>query len=138
MLKQSVWSSIISASVASKFLKENGVLTLTGAEAALNGTPKMIGYGMAKSAVHHLTKSLSMPGSGMPANSFTASILPVTLDTPMNRKWMSNADFSSWTPLEFIAETFHKWIEAPIERPPSGSLVKLITKDSETKLVTVE
>ena len=28
----------------------------------------------------------------------------ITLDTPMNRKWMSKADFSSWTSLEFVAK----------------------------------
>lgn len=28
----------------------------------------------------------------------------VTLDTPMNRKFMSEADFTTWTPLEFVAE----------------------------------
>lgn len=28
----------------------------------------------------------------------------VTLDTPMNRKSMPEADFSSWTPLEFLVE----------------------------------
>jgi len=28
----------------------------------------------------------------------------ITLDTPMNRKFMSKADFSSWTPLETVAE----------------------------------
>lgn len=48
MIKQSVWSSTISASVAAQFLKEGGVLTLTGAKPALTGTPGMIGYGMAK------------------------------------------------------------------------------------------
>ena len=34
----------------------------------------------------------------------------VTLDTPMNRKFMPDADFSSWTPLEYIAEWVLKWI----------------------------
>lgn len=33
-----------------------------------------------------------------------ASFSRVTLDTPMNRKFMPDADFSSWTPLEYIAE----------------------------------
>ena len=33
-----------------------------------------------------------------------ASFGSVTLDTPMNRKFMPDADFSSWTPLEYIAE----------------------------------
>lgn len=28
----------------------------------------------------------------------------VTLDTPMNRKFMPKADFSSWTPLEYVSE----------------------------------
>lgn len=64
----------------------------------------MIGYGMAKAAIHQLTQSLAAPNSGLPANSFVASILPITLDTPMNRKWMADADTSTWTPLEYIAE----------------------------------
>ena len=52
----------------------------------------MIGYGMAKAAIHQLVKSLSDPAqSGLPEGTFTAAILPITLDTPMNRKWMPNA-----------------------------------------------
>lgn len=104
MWRQSVWSSLISASIAAQHLKEGGVLTLTGAKAALEGTPGMIGYGLAKSAVHHLTKSLAGDKSGLPTDSVVVSILPITLDTPMNRKWMPKADFTTWTPLEFIAE----------------------------------
>jgi dihydropteridine reductase len=139
MIKQSVLSSIISATVASHFLKENAVLTLTGAKPALAGTPGMIGYGMAKAAVHQLTKSLASEGSGMPNDSFVASILPITLDTPMNRKWMANADFSTWTPLEFVADLFYKWISSPTERPSTnGSLIQLVTKDSKTELVFTE
>ena len=135
MIKQSVWSSVISASVASQFLKEGGVLTLTGAKPALTGTPGMIGYGMAKAAVHQLTKSLAASGSGLPENSLVVSILPITLDTPMNRKWMPKADFTTWTPLEFVAELFHKWIQNPAERPVNGSLLQLVTKESKTELV---
>jgi dihydropteridine reductase len=48
MWKQSVVSSAIAASLASTFLKEDGLLVLTGAVAALGPTPGMIGYGMAK------------------------------------------------------------------------------------------
>lgn len=120
MWRQSVWSSLISASIAAQYLKEGGVVTLTGAKAALEGTPGkqwplikllstfhilgMIGYGLAKSAVHHLTKSLAGENSGLPNGALAVSILPVTLDTPMNRKWMPKADFTTWTPLEFVAE----------------------------------
>ncbi|KFV13047.1 Dihydropteridine reductase, partial [Tauraco erythrolophus] len=64
----------------------------------------MIGYGMAKGAVHQLCQSLAGAKSGLPSGSAAVAILPVTLDTPANRKSMPDADFSSWTPLEFIAE----------------------------------
>ena len=64
----------------------------------------MIGYGIAKAAVHNLTKSLAGKDSGLPENVFILTILPITLDTPMNRKWMPKADFSTWTSLEFISE----------------------------------
>lgn len=39
MIRQSVWSSLIAAKLASKFLNENGLLSLTGAKAALEPTP---------------------------------------------------------------------------------------------------
>lgn len=39
MWRQSVWSSLIASAIAAKHLKEGGLLTLTGAKAALEGTP---------------------------------------------------------------------------------------------------
>lgn len=39
MIRQSVWSSLIAAKLASKYLNEDGLLTLTGAKAALEPTP---------------------------------------------------------------------------------------------------
>lgn len=134
MWKQSVWTSIISSAVGAKYLKTGGFLALTGAKAALEGTPGMIGYGMAKAAVHQLTKSLAAEGSGLPENSCVLSILPITLDTPMNRKWMPKADHTTWTPLEFIADQFYKWTKGE-NRPQNGSLVQLVTKESKTELV---
>ncbi|KAJ3639606.1 hypothetical protein Zmor_002956 [Zophobas morio] len=136
MWRQSIWSSLISASIAAQHLKTGGVVTLTGAKAALEGTPGMIGYGMAKSAVHHLTKSLAGADSGLPENSLVVAILPITLDTPMNRKWMPKADFTTWTPLEFIAELFVEWIRGK-NRPESGSLLQLVTKNSNTDVIPV-
>lgn len=125
-------SSTIAAALAAHFLKEGGLLTLTGAKAALDGTPGMIGYGLAKAAVHQLTKSLATEGSGLPKNASALAILPVTLDTPMNRKWMPKADTSTWTPLEFVAELFVKWTGG--DRPANGSLLQLITEKGETKV----
>lgn len=137
MWKQSVWTSAISAAVASKYLKDGGLLTLPGAAPAVSGTPGMMGYGMAKAAIHQLIKSLAGKNSGLPKDSSALAILPVTLDTPMNRKFMSEADFGTWTKLEFVAELFDKWL-APGNRPGNGSLIKLVTKDNKTELVSVE
>lgn len=64
----------------------------------------MIGYGLAKAAVHQLTKSLAKEGSGLPKKCTAVAVLPTTLDTPNNRKWMPKADTSKWTPLDFITE----------------------------------
>lgn len=48
MWRQSVWSSVIAASVAAQHLKEGGLVSLPGAKPALGPTPGMVGYGMAK------------------------------------------------------------------------------------------
>lgn len=95
----------------------------------------MIGYGLAKASVHHLTKSLSEQGSGLPNESTVLSILPITLDTEMNRKWMPKADQTTWTPLSFITDLFLRWSSSKDDRPKNGSLVQLVTKNSETELV---
>ena len=137
MWKQSVWSSSIAGSLASKFLADNGLLTLTGASPCLKGTSGMIGYGMAKAAVHQLCKSLSQKNSGLPSDSSVICILPVTLDTPMNRKFMAKADFSSWTPMTYVAHLFQSWMKNCEDRPKSGSLLQLLTKSGETTVQEV-
>ncbi|KAG1962501.1 dihydropteridine reductase [Pimephales promelas] len=131
MWKQSVWTSTISSHLASLHLKPGGLLTLSGAKASLDGTPGMVGYGMAKAAVHQLCKSLAGENSGLPSGAGAVAILPVTLDTPMNRKFMPDADFGSWTSLEYIAETFYSWATGS-GRPASGSLIQLVTTGGKT------
>lgn len=99
MWKQSVWSSVIASHLAALHLKEGGVLALTGAQPALEATPGtplddkvvamamltdaynlvpsgMIGYGMAKAAVHQLVKSLASTDAGLPKDAFVSAILP--------------------------------------------------------------
>jgi len=76
-------------------------------------------------------KSLAGKDGGLPDNSVVATILPVTLDTPMNRKFMPDADQTTWTPLEFVADMFCSWVNGE-NRPTSGSLLKLLTKDGNT------
>ncbi|ODM89735.1 Dihydropteridine reductase [Orchesella cincta] len=111
MWKQSVESSVVAAYLARRFLKEGGLLVMTGAQAAAGPTPTMIGYGMAKAAVHHLIKSLAAEGSGLPRNCVVVGLLPRTLDTPNNRKFATgNEDYGSWTPLSHITGLLEKWL----------------------------
>jgi len=134
MWKQSVWSSAISATLAAKFLAAGGLLVLPGARPAEGPTPGMMGYGMAKAAVHQLVKSLGAAGSGLPDGCTALALLPVTLDTPMNRKFMPDADHSTWTPLEEVARLLEDWTEGR-GRPQGGSLVALVTKGGVTSQI---
>ncbi|KAI6660593.1 dihydropteridine reductase isoform 1 [Oopsacas minuta] len=136
MVKQSVWSSVIAARIASKFLKVGGVVQLTGAQPATKGTAFMMGYGLAKAAVHQLVASLSSGDTGLPDKALVFAILPVTLDTPGNRKAMSGADTSTWTPLLFIAEYLEKILDGA-EKPGNGSLLQLFTEEGKTSIVPV-
>ncbi|KAI8929152.1 dihydropteridine reductase-like protein [Entophlyctis helioformis] len=136
MISQSVHTSIIAAKLAARHLREGGLLTLTGASAATHGTPGMwplIAYGMAKAAVHQLVKSAAGPNSGLPAG---AKVTAITLDTPMNRKFMADADTSTWTPLDDISSKFLAWAESK-EAVDSGSLFRLVTANSKTDFVPV-
>lgn len=136
MCKQSIWSSVLASQIAAHHLNSGGLLVLTGAKAALEGTPGMIGYGMAKAAVHQLVQSLKDSSSGLPPDAGVIGVLPVTLDTEANRRNMPNADFSQWTPLEFVAETVLSWVDKQ-NRPASGSLLSLVTSDGVTTVSQV-
>merc|ERR1712137_1525339 len=68
---------------------------------------------------------------GLPENAIVAGIAPVILDTATNRQGMPNANFNDWTPLSTVAELIHKW--ATNDRPANGTLVKIETKNKETR-----
>lgn len=131
MLNVSTMTSVLCAHLATKFLSESGLLVLSGAAAAFGPTPGMIGYGLAKAAVHHLVRSLAQSGGGLPQHATVVAICPVTLDTPMNRKAMPDANFLSWTPCDVVASKFYAWL-TKTESVPSGSLVRVLTKDGAT------
>ncbi|KAI7868127.1 hypothetical protein BDF14DRAFT_1725201 [Spinellus fusiger] len=132
MWKQSVMSSIMAAHISSEYLKKGGLLVLSGAAAACQPTPGMIGYGVAKAAVHHLVKDLASSGSGVPEDTKVIGICPKTLDTPMNRKDMPNADFLSWTPTETVARQLYDYAIGNVQCK-SGSLIEIATSKGDTQ-----
>ncbi|KAF5274585.1 hypothetical protein FQA39_LY07197 [Lamprigera yunnana] len=136
MWRHTVHSSVIASCLAAHFLKEGGFLLLTGSYDALNASPRNMAHGMAKAAVHHLIKSLGTEGSGMPKESCCVGILLSSLDTFLNRLRMPYKHLLKLTPLHFIANLYYKW-SCNEERPKNGSLLCLVTENSETSIVPV-
>jgi len=145
MWSLNVRSAISASHVASRLLTEGGLLVLTGAAPALEGTPEMLAYGVSKAAVHHIVKTLASPAGGLPNDSTAIGILPIVIDTPNNRKWMPKANFSSWTPPEFFAKQILKWSEDlrqseksekvdPGEKPAQGGLYLFKTTNQQTSI----
>ena len=110
----------------------------------MSSTPGMMGYGIAKSGAHHLVHTLGAttgkaiaPKTKRQAgrrlreyaeNLDTLSVvgmLPTTIDTPSNRQFNPDSDYSTWTKPVEIAEEIGQWIEMPQIRPHSGALVKV-------------
>jgi dihydropteridine reductase len=124
MWEMNVLSATLTASLAS-VLSPSGLMVFTSAKASLGPTPGMLGYGMAKAATNHLITSL--------ADQITCvGMLPVTLDTEMNRKAMPDADFTTWTPLDVLANKMCEWAMVSENRPKSGSLVIVETTSNGT------
>eukprot|EP01104_Vermistella_antarctica_P020960 TRINITY_DN9214_c1_g1_i1.p2 TRINITY_DN9214_c1_g1~~TRINITY_DN9214_c1_g1_i1.p2 ORF type:complete len:248 (-),score=63.85 TRINITY_DN9214_c1_g1_i1:107-802(-) len=135
--KCNMQSAMASSNIAAHTLKENGMFVLTGAQAALGPTAGMISYGITKAATHHLVSSLADKSGGLPDGASVAAILPITLDTATNRSGMPTADFTSWTPLEDVANVLVEWAEGK-NRPATGTLVTVKTEASKTTFTPVQ
>mmetsp|Transcript_24899 Transcript_24899/g.41002 ORF Transcript_24899/g.41002 Transcript_24899/m.41002 type:complete len:234 (-) Transcript_24899:95-796(-) len=137
MHASSVESAVVSAYIATKFLKENGLIVLTGSASALKPTPGMIGYGLAKAGVHFLVQSIASADSGLPTGTSVLGFVPIVLDTPSNRAGNPGGNYDDWTPLEDVASLFKQWLTEPQSRPISGSLVRVETKAKQTSVQVV-
>jgi dihydropteridine reductase len=122
--------AVAAAIVARSVLDSYGLFVLVGAAAAQTATPSMVGYGMCKSATHHLVKCAAAKG-GLKEGQTAIGILPHTIDTPMNREGMPSADRSGWTKPEDIARKLVDLAEHP-SKVDSGALLEPITKEGVT------
>lgn len=148
MIGKNLYPVVAAGYAAHHFMTDkDGLLVAIGATAALSGTPGMMGYGLSKVATHHFVQSLGesttksittktkrqlarqlrqdIPGGSYLNSMSVIGILPTTIDTPMNREAMPNADFSEWTQSVDVAKEIGMWMEQPSLRPHSGSLVKV-------------
>jgi dihydropteridine reductase len=151
MVRMNLDPVVASGFAAQHLMGPNGLLVVMGATAALQPTPGMMGYGLAKSASHHVVKTLGASTSKnleskatrqagkrtrsqLPASVDTLTvvgILPTMIDTPANRRALladaadADAVVSQWTKTRDIAAEIGTWMERPDLRPHSGSLVKV-------------
>jgi len=111
-----------------------GLLVLTGAWAATQATPDMLAFGSSKAAVHHLVRSLAQ--GGLPDNVTVTGVLPMTIDTPENRRLMPDANFSTWTLPDVFASRILEWADRRIP-PVNGGLHVFRTENHQTTVIRV-
>jgi len=96
MFAMNLKTALNAARAAIPFLLERGAgrIVNVGAQAATRAAAGMGPYAASKAAVHRLTESLAeeLKLKGVTVN----AVLPSTIDTPLNRKEMPDADFSRW------------------------------------------
>jgi len=104
MLNINARSVFLTSGVVIPHMLERGYgrIVSVGARVAMRSRANMAAYSVSKAAVVRLTESMSaeLEGTGVYVN----CILPRTIDTPVNRKAMPDADYSRWTKPEAIAE----------------------------------
>ena len=96
ILKINLKTGFLIAKYFAKFVAYSfgGAICYTAAETGLNAEAEKAAYGVSKSALIHLVKTLALEGSKI--NLSVNAIAPYIIDTPSNRKWMKDADYSKW------------------------------------------
>ena len=101
-----------------------GSICFTAAETGLNPEAGKGPYGVSKSALIHLVKTLSLEGNSL--NISANAIAPYIIDTPANRNWMKNGDYSTWIKPEEIGRFAHSLFEN--FNFVSGNILKLSSR----------
>jgi len=97
-----------------------GVIVNVTSQAAPARPPGLAAYSAAKDAVIVLTETLQkeLAGHDIRVN----AVAPGTIDTPANRRAMPDADFSSWTPPEHIAQVI-RWLASDDASSVRGGVI---------------
>lgn len=127
MHTMNVESAALSSHLSIKYLSTNGLFILTGAHAATQTQPKMLSYGISKISTHYLIKSVAQDKDFIKKNITALSILPVTIDTINNRKFMNENDIKNATKPEEISNKCINFLIDIDSRPISGTLLAVYT-----------
>jgi len=96
MMSMNLNTNFIIAKHFAKIVKDSfaGSICFTAAMTGLNEESGKAAYGVSKSAIVHLVKTLALEGKEI--NLTVNAIAPYIIDTPANREWMKNGDYESW------------------------------------------
>lgn len=103
----------------------NGRIANVAARVADNPKAKMAPYNVSKAAVVTLTESLAAEQQSSDIN--INCILPGTIDTPVNRSDMPDADFSRWVPPGDLAAVL-LFLCSPAARSVNGACIPVYGK----------
>jgi NAD(P)-dependent dehydrogenase (short-subunit alcohol dehydrogenase family) len=99
-----------------------GRIVAVGSRAAVEPIPNFAGYSVSKAGLVALVKNVAAETKdlGITAN----AVLPSTIDTPLNRQAMPQADFSRWVLPESIAKAL-VWLASDTAGDVSGAVIPI-------------
>jgi 3-oxoacyl-[acyl-carrier protein] reductase len=108
------------AAIPYLLMSGSGRIVNVGAQAANRAGEGMGPYAASKAAVHRLTESLA---EELKLKDVTVNaVLPSTIDTPLNRKDMPNADFNRWVAPKDLAAVM-LFLASDAARAVTGALI---------------
>jgi NAD(P)-dependent dehydrogenase (short-subunit alcohol dehydrogenase family) len=107
MIDMNLKTSFLIAKYFSLLIKEShsGSLFFTAAYIGLSPETGKTAYGASKAALIHLVKTLAEEGKEIKMS--VNAVAPFIIDTPANRSWMENADYSLWLKPSEVGELVH-------------------------------
>ena len=111
MINMNLKANFLIAKHFSALVKKShsGSMCFTSAFTSLQPEKLKFAYGTSKTALNYLVKTLADEGKSI--NLAVNTIAPFIIDTPSNREWQKNADYSSWMKPEEIGELVFSLIE---------------------------
>lgn len=111
MINMNLKANFLIAKHFSALVKKSysGSMCFTSAFTSLQPEKLKFAYGTSKAALNYLVKTLADEGKSI--NLAVNAIAPFIIDTPSNREWQKNADYSSWMKPEEIGELVYSLIE---------------------------
>ncbi len=111
MMDMNLKANFYLAKYFSKLVEKSagGSICFTAAETGVNAEAQKGAYGISKSALIHLVKTLSLEGKAI--NLSANAIAPYIIDTPANRDWMKDSDYTEWIKPEEIGSFAHSLFE---------------------------